>query len=524
MKRKSTSPDSSPRQTRSTRTNTANINPPVLLVAPETPSKRRLRTAEDSRAGQASPSPRKAILKDSHLATPKRTDRVRFHDSAVSPPSVVTNADHSARRKSTRRLLDRRDSDEESEDEEEDLVQRIYGGEGSDESSAEEEEVLAKGKPGRKPKQKRQITPPPSTLEGPDSYFHQNRKTRQQTSTATLASLSQLDHSSYFNLLRSHPPDHVEDREYLHQLHTDSFGQWVFELSQGFNILLYGYGSKRKLLGAFASKVYTHPGSVVVINGYLPGLTVKDILTTLATALLGTNHNARLGVGMTEILHNILSLLDEPDARKVTIILHNLDGEALRNERSQATIARLVAHPKISLVASIDHIRAPLLWDAARVSQFNFLWHDATTFEPYTVEIPADEVLSLVDGAGRAGGTKGVKYVLASLPSNARSLFRILVSHQLQAMMDDDNGGVGTGKAKGRKVDASEYGVEYRVLYQRAMGEFICSNDVAFRTLLKEFQDHQMITSKKDTQGTEILWAPFRKEDLEGILEDEMEV
>lgn len=33
-----------------------------------------------------------------------------------------------------------------------------------------------------------------------------------------------------------------------------------------------------------------------------------------------------------------------------------------------------------------------------------------------------------------------------------------------------------------------------------------------------------MITSKKDSQGTEILWAPFRKEDLEGILEDEMEV
>jgi origin recognition complex subunit 2 len=120
------------------------------------------------------------------------------------------------------------------------------------------------------------------------------------------------------------------------------------------------------------------------------------------------------------------------------------------------------------------------------------LWHDVTTFESYTVEIPVDEALSIVDGAGRAGGTKGVKYVLASLPSNAKSLFRILVSHQLQAMVDDDNGGVGTGKGKAKagskvKVDASEYGVEYRVLYQRAVGEFICSNDVAFRTLLKEY-------------------------------------
>lgn len=29
-----------------------------------------------------------------------------------------------------------------------------------------------------------------------------------------------------------------------------------------------------------------------------------------------------------------------------------------------------------------------------------------------------------------------------------------------------------------------------------------------------------MVTSKKDTLGTEVLWAPFRKEDLESIIED----
>lgn len=389
------------------------------------------------------------------------------------------------------------DDDDLDQQDEDNLARRIYA-EGSDsDSMAEESLPRPKAKPGRPKKQpgkvgKREITPPPSTLEGPDSYFHQNRKARLQTSTSTLASLKQLDHSTYFSLLRAHPPDHVEDREHLQKLHANSFGQWIFELSQGFNILLYGYGSKRKLLGAFAAKVYTAPDSVVVVNGYLPGLTVKDILGTVANALLGSNHGVRLGTTPNEILDNLLVLLDENTAQKLIIILHNLDGEALRQERSQAIISRLVAHPKISLTASIDHIRAPLLWDAARVSQFNFLWHDATTFDPYTVEIPVDEALSLIDGAGRAGGTKSVKYVLASLPSNAKSLFRILISHQLQAMAGDHDGGVGEGKAKAKKgskakTDASEYGVEYRVLYQRAVGEFICSNDVAFRTLLKEY-------------------------------------
>lgn len=34
------------------------------------------------------------------------------------------------------------------------------------------------------------------------------------------------------------------------------------------------------------------------------------------------------------------------------------------------------------------------------------------------------------------------------------------------------------------------------------------------------FYDHQMVTSRKDLQGTETLWAPFKREELESILED----
>lgn len=34
------------------------------------------------------------------------------------------------------------------------------------------------------------------------------------------------------------------------------------------------------------------------------------------------------------------------------------------------------------------------------------------------------------------------------------------------------------------------------------------------------FHDHQMIQSRKDVLGTEMLSVPFRKEELETILED----
>lgn len=464
------------------------------LPLPETPGKHRSHTLPNGALGIGSNGTRpesETIMSPSpqKRAAPARTPRrdnahsVRFADETLSPPPIVTNADRSARKKSARRIVARVVAGNSSDDgdEEDELARRICAD--SDESDEEDghlgaEAVGKKGNPrGRKKKLKEPESPP--ATEGYESYFGQNRKTRQITSNTTLASLPPLDHGRYFQLVREHIPDHVEDRRYLEDLHKSSFAQWQFELSQGFNVLLYGYGSKRKLLMEFAKKIHTTLSSLVVVNGYVPTLTVKDILGTIVNSLLGQGHNIKPGSNPNEMLDNVLAILDSEDTIRLILMIHNLDGESIRAERSQVLIARLCAHPKISLVATIDHIRAPLLWDAARASQFNFLWHDATTFAPYAVESSIDESLALISGSRRAGGTKGIKFVLASLPMNAKSLYRVLVSHQLEAMMDDPSSGQGGS--------SEEWGVEYRVLYQKTVEEFICSNDMAFRTLLKEY-------------------------------------
>ena len=145
-------------------------------------------------------------------------------------------------------------------------------------------------------------------------------------------------------------------------------------------------------------------------------------------------------------------------------------------------------------------------------------------------------------------------YVLKSLPENARNLYRILVAEQL-ALADSAVDGTATlpisthededdilgvsdeeaalqatpsrrrsrkpAKAKPKPAPpAAPEGVEYRTLYHKAVEEFVCSSELNFRTLLKEFHDHQMIESRKDALGTERLVVPFRREELEGILEE----
>ena len=138
-----------------------------------------------------------------------------------------------------------------------------------------------------------------------------------------------------------------------------------------------------------------------------------------------------------------------------------------------------------------------------------------------------DEVHELLGRRGRrAGGKEGVGFVLKSLPENARNLYRVLLTETLSAMAEgidggfDDDGEDDTRQAQRSGIPGEETGVEYRLLYQKASEEFICSSEMNFRALLKEFHDHQMIVSRRDASGTEVLGVPLGKEEMEGVLED----
>lgn len=48
----------------------------------------------------------------------------------------------------------------------------------------------------------------------------------------------------------------------------------------------------------------------------------------------------------------------------------------------------------------------------------------------------------------------------------------------------------------------------------------LLSIQAVYMLMTFRFHDHQMIQSRKDALGTEMLSVPFRKEELETILED----
>lgn len=508
--------------------------------------------------GQSTPKKANGVaatpLKESGLKTPTHKSKARSLFATPTKPAAATaatpcrvkNADRSAKKKSARVLFEQDedgawDGSEQLAEEilEDDEPEADLAGEpvmdsveGEDRKKAASKESKAPKRRAGRPKgarNKRSPTPE-GELPAHERYFFQNRAGPTKTSNTTLNKVPLLTHEEYFEKLGQSVDHCKEEKEYLLSVHRRSFPQWYFEFEEGFNICLFGYGSKRKLVEQFADWLYHHrststnPPAIIIVNGYTPGLSIRSIFATIVTAVLGDDAPSKLGAQPTEVLELLQSALKSRPVHEepVTVLINSVDAPPLRRAANQALLARLAATPRIRLLLTADTPNFLVMWDISLRDQFNMVFHDSTTFSPFAVETDVVEEVHALLGrkGGRVGGKEGVGFVLKSLPENARNLYRLLLT-ELFTVMDDgrQSDDEATGDGPGGK-NGEENGIEFRLLYQKATEEFIASSEMMFRTLLKEFHDHQMITSRMDPSGMEILGVPLSRDEMEGVLEE----
>ncbi|CEP10219.1 hypothetical protein [Parasitella parasitica] len=421
------------------------------------------------------------------------------------PQTATINApDHAKRRRVQRQLellKDNRNDDEdqdeipESSDEEQDQTTQsktILNDDGDEEEESSDEETTTK---------KSMFI----ETEGYERYFQDLHGTS-KTSNNTLSKLQVLEPQEFHHILQIAPRKHRNEIALLSEMHTQHFPQWFFELQSGFNLLFYGYGSKRNLLNEFAKTALTD-GPMIVVNGFFPTISIKDILLKITAGALGSAGPSGSIQDHVQYIRDYFA--DENrDYESLYIVVHNLDGPNLRNERAQTALSMLASAKNVHLIASIDHINAGLLWDNVKASLFNWIWHDATTFDDYLVETSFEN--SMLVRTGELGGARGAKFVLDSLTSNARGVFKILAEHQLVEM--------GIQNMEGRGNDS--VGLTYSQYYQKCREGFFVSSDLGLRTELTEFRDHKLISTKKNLDGTEVFFIPLDQTTLISIVED----
>ncbi|PQM34939.1 origin of replication complex subunit 2 [Prunus yedoensis var. nudiflora] len=275
-------------------------------------------------------------------------------------------------------------------------------------------------------------------------------------------------------------PKHEKEVKELMNSYKSSYTEWAFELRCGLGLLMYGFGSKKALLEDFASTSLTEY-SVVVVNGYLPGINIKQVVAALAELLWDQLKSKRKNPGSSSkvqqpfssrSMDDLLAFLDEDRTNEcyVCVVIHNIDGPGLRDSETQQVLARVASCSHIRMVASIDHVNAPLLWDKKMVhTQFNWCWHHVPTFAPYK-----------------------------SLTSNAQSVFKVLAEYQLS--------------------HSNEEGMPVDNLYASCRERFLVSSQLTLNSHLTEFKDHELVKTKRNSDGQDCLHIPLTNEALEKLI------
>ncbi|KAK4470936.1 hypothetical protein MN116_006443 [Schistosoma mekongi] len=372
-------------------------------------------------------------------------------------------------------------------------------------------------------KRNEKLTETADNSERLDSYFLQHDDpTSGKTSNHTLSKLRVGDHSGLPDPVvleqfrNSYKPKHLPALEKLRsKLGIRLFSNWTFYLNEGFNILLYGIGSKRQIMEDFR-KQYLSKANCIVIPGYNSSANIRQILNCICHEFL---HIADSCKNPTEQLQSICDLFKKDEAQNspLFLLLNNIDGPGLRNGNAQAILARLAEVQHIHLIASLDHANMPILWSHNELARFSWIWEDCTNFQNYTEEssYANSQILqNILGGIGSGSDTTGsvgamlasLRQVAASLTQNARDIFRMIVEYQLETPFQDSKGAIN--------------GIAMEDLYWRCRDAFLTSNETTLKAQLTEFRDHKLIKIKKGPDGTEFIFIPLDTDNLQKLMQN----
>ncbi|XP_033344218.1 origin recognition complex subunit 2 isoform X2 [Bombus vosnesenskii] len=307
-----------------------------------------------------------------------------------------------------------------------------------------------------------------------DEYFA-TQSEKVVTSDRTLEHLrnSRLTKEKLEKLLTNQSHVSLQHKKNIYSVtsnYSTLFPMWYFIMEQGYTVLLYGLGSKRCLINDFYKSISYHPS--LVVNGFFPSLTMKDILDGIIIDLLELNCPSNT----TECIDLIEKTLRKNPKDRLYLLIHNID-------------------------ASVDHINAPLLWDHTKHSKFKFFWWDTTTFLSYQEETSYESSL-LVKQSG-ALALSSLHNVFLSLTSNAKSIYLLLVKNQLS-----------------NSNNVNFTGMAFKDLYRAAREGFLVSSDLALRAQLTEFIDHKLVKIKRNIDSIEHLIIPLSSGLLKQFLEE----
>lgn len=373
----------------------------------------------------------------------------------------------------------------------------------------------------------------------------------------------------------------------LESVYAALHDQWDFELEQGFSVFLYGLGSKSQIVQDFMNlhlRKKRRKSKALVVNGFLASMGIDEVISAFEDVVLGplieAEELAHLKMGrsaakLNERARNVVQTMSERTDLCIYLLVNNIDGIAFRPFRAQAILSYLASQKQVRLLASIDHVKAPLLFPsslatarggpaahdekegeaglASGATGYNILYHHTPTFRSYTTEAVHSGTLASLpptlfasDKSSALGGglhgqssearAKAAFFVLASLTQKSKDVFMLLAERQIAAASEEGGKKRPTSM---NKEKAPPHATPYASLFSIARDRFLANNVNQFEALLREYRDHDVMLSSntppedaadeldgEDVDREEVgqrsnewIWIAIEKEELAELLE-----
>ncbi|ETM01443.1 hypothetical protein L917_01980 [Phytophthora nicotianae] len=269
--------------------------------------------------------------------------------------------------------------------------------------------------------------------------------------------------------------EHVKPQSRRFEQH---FPGWKSELLAGYNLLFYGVGSKLTLLQDFAS-TYLSDGIVMQVHGYLPVVSLKYLVETIQEKVL--NAGVKPNEALSQQCRDIAKAKPSRHVPPVYLLVHSIDGLALRNPEAQTCLSWLAKAPFIGLIASMDHINGPSIWKEEDSLRFEWLSQNLDTYLPYTNEI---ELRLSRQTKSTDATSNGVKFILQSLTPTDVATLQELARQQLA---DSDS-----SKSRGRKLKDTKL-APYQAVYEACRKKLLHATPLAMKNSVKCLEDHGLL-------------------------------
>ncbi|CAG8452079.1 5284_t:CDS:2 [Funneliformis mosseae] len=349
-----------------------------------------------------------------------------------------------------------------------------------------------------------QIQPVQENLTGSERYFEDNAmQTGRFRAKKTSDDIINLIHNE--SALSPVIERHVEEFNEIESYITKYFNQWEFQLNFNQNILLYGFGSKERILEHYQA-FHNKNKSITWVHFYGNDdlITLDLAYLTLLENLFGpkSKYSKFTLVRKADLIRDYFKTTDVKSIFK--IIIHDINGSVFENHEARTALVLLSGIPNIHLLATSENINFFSVWNLIEVDRMNWHAHGITSYRNYKLSMANRK--KIVKTCQNFGLEKNeVKSVLMSFNTHRREMFYTLANHIVEAK---------------RKGDTNWNGISLNKFFNYCNKNLICREKKNFHLYLEDYVRQGIFISNKSRSDEARITIPMSFRDIKAMLLD----